>query len=826
MMVLGLLMAFSMVLSACGPKPTPEATPPPATQPPTRKGAWVDQVVFTEQNSAEASITQLQAGDIDIYAYTIADPNLFATVKGDPNLTYNSSVGSANEMTFNPAVCTDTTKLNPFTDPKIREATNWLIDRNYVSQEIFGGLSQPKFFALVGAFPDYARYVDTARELEAYYAYNPTKANEIIATEMTALGATLVDGKWQFNNAPVSLIILIRTEDKRRLIGDYFATQLESVGFTVDRQFKTRSEASPIWVRGNPTDCLFNVYTGGWITTAVSRDDGSNFSFYYTPRDYPIPLFQAYTPTAEFDEVSLKLRNNDFTSMAERDELFRKAMRLSLQDSVRVFVNDQLSFTPRKANLTVAYDLAGSVAGAQIWPFTLRFEGQEGGSVKWAQPGIMVDPWNPVAGSNWIYDMTPIRATGDWGVISDPYTGLAWPQRIERAELVVKTGLPVAKILDWVTLTTADEIKVPADAWVDWDATNQKFITAAEKYPDGTTAMTKSTAYYPADFFTTVKWHDGNPMSMGDIIMGIIMTFDPGKPESAIYDAAQAETLGAFLDHFKGVKIVSTDPLVIETYDDLYQLDAERSISTWFPMYAYGEGAWHTIALGVLADIYKEAVFSADKADELSVEWLSYISGPSLQILKKHMDESAASGYIPYAGVMGQYVTATEAATRWANLQAWYVKQGHFWVGSGPFYLDKVYPVEGTITLQRFADYPDPADKWDRFGTPKIADVEVTGTNQVKIGTDVTFDVAVTFQGAPYPSAEIKEVKYLVFDAKGALVATGTATLVADGQYQIVLSGSDVTSKLVAGSNKIEVAVSSLVVSIPTFGSLTFVTAP
>jgi hypothetical protein len=83
----------------------------------------------------------------------------------------------------------------------------------------------------------------------------------------------------------------------------------------------------------------------------------------------------------------------------------------------------------------------------------------------------------------------------------------------------------------------------------------------------------------------------------------------------------------------------------------------------------------------------------------------------------------------------------------------------------------------------------------------------------------------VTFKGDPYPQSEIKQVKYLLYDATGAVVDSGVATAVADGQYQVVL-GSDVTSKLTAGSDKIEVAVLPLPVITPTFTSLDFVTVP
>ena len=61
---------------------------------------------------------------------------------------------------------------------------------------------------------------------------------------------------------------------------------------------------------------------------------------------------------------------------------------------------------------------------------------------------------------------------------------------------------------------------------------------------------------------------------------------------------------------------------------------------------------------------------------------------------------------------MGLYVTEAEAAERWSNLEEWYTEKGHFWVGSGPFYLEEADTTEKTIRLKRFEDYPDPMDRW------------------------------------------------------------------------------------------------------------------
>lgn len=853
MTAFGLLIVASMVLAACGPAATPTKAPAaPATQPPavapqptaepeptpvprtTRHGGWLDTVTMVAV-SPDAVVTQLQAGAIDVYASALGRAEDFKSAQA-AGLQYNQVYGGYYELTFNPYGGGDngatfdqsTNGLNPFAVPAIREAMNMLVDRDYIVQEVYGGLAAPKFFPINSAFPDYALLADVARKLEAQYAYNPDKANEIITAEMEKLGAVKnADGKWTYNGEIFTVIFIIRNDgDGTRLpIGDYVSNQLENIGFTVDRQYKTSSEASPIWIRGNPADGLWHIYTGGWITTAVSRDDGSNFQFFYTPKGLGQPLWQAYKPSAEFDALGDKLAANDFKTLDERRELFAQALELAMKDSVRVWLVDQKAFSPFKPGISVTGDLAGGIQGAQLWGFTARYEGQEGGELKYAMSDMLVEPWNPVGGSNWVYDTAPKRATSDYGVISDPFTGLAWPQRIESASVTVKEGLPVGKTLDWVSLEFVPEIQVPADAWVDWNAETQTFITAGEKYPEGITALRKSVVTYPSSLFTDYKWHDGSAFSAADFVMWLIMQFDPGKEASPIFDEAAVSSLEFFLSNFKGVRITSTDPFTAEWYTDSYALDAELNVTTLWPEYGYGNAPWHMIAMGNLADAAGELAYTADKADAKQVEWMSFIDGPSLEVLGKYLDQAEAESYIPYAATLGQYITAEEAAARYANIKAWFGEHGHYWVNSGPYMLDKVFSVEKTLTLKNNADYIDLADKWARFASPRVAEAEVDGEGRVTIGQEAVFDVFVTFEGEPYASDDIAEVKYLLFGANGELVNTGLAEATGEGQYTVTLP-ADVTSKLEAGSNKLEVVVVSKLVSIPTFAPFEFVTAP
>jgi peptide/nickel transport system substrate-binding protein len=807
--------------------PTAGTAPTQAAPQSNRKGGWLDKIIFSGIAEADPAVAQIEAGAVDMYAVSAEDAAVFDKVKADPNLGYANVYGSSNQLLFNTDTCTDTSILNPFTSTKIREAMNWAVDRNYIAQEIMGGLAKAKYTVLTGAFLDYSRYADVISPLEAKYAYNFDKAKEVVTSEMQSMGAKAgANGKWEYNGKPVTIIGIIRTEDKRKEIGNYFANQLEELGFTVDRQERDRKEAGPIW-QGDPKACKFTFYTAGWINNLVSRDDGNNFLQYNTGEVQNIPVMNDYKPSKDLYDVSRQLFNNDFKTMDERRQLFAKALDLSMQESWwGVWVTDNIAFSPYKKNIQAAYDLAGGFASAQLWPYTMRLNGQEGGQVKIAQSGILVQPWNPIGGSNFTDDAMIQRGIMDWGLVIDPYTGLSVPKLINKVDVVAQEGLPIQKSSDWVSLSFQPEIKVPGDAWVDWDAKTQKFITAAEKFPKGITAKTKSTAYYIPDLYKT-KWHDGSTFSIADVVMYMIMTFDPAKKDSKIYDESTAPALDTFLSQFKGVKIVSTDPLVIETYTDGYSLDAENTINgnfnlTWYPSYTYGPGAWHAIVPAMLGEENNEIAFTTDKATANKVEWTSMIAGPTLAIQAKYLDQAESEKLIPYAPTLSQYITPDEAAARYANLKKWYEAKKHFVIGTGPYYVDQVFPVEGTITLSHFDDYLFPASQWSTFGEPKIASASVEGPVQVTAGQEASFDVYVNFKDQPYASSDIEKVSYILYGANNQMVASGEAKAVADGQYQVVLP-ADVTSKLESGSNKLTVSVASKVVSLPAFSDYEFV---
>ncbi|MDI9619307.1 MAG: ABC transporter substrate-binding protein [Candidatus Nezhaarchaeota archaeon] len=782
------------------------------------KGPWVDEVVFLVEEEEAKVYNRLIAGDIHAYFTDLSDPTVIDLVKKSPQLWYATAYGLFFELTINPVgpEFPKTGKMNPFSSAKVREALNWLVDRDYIANEICGGLAVPRYFALTPAFPDYARVIDVARSLEVKYSYNFEKAKEVITAEMLEMGAELRGGKWYYKGEPVELRFLIRVEDQRKAIGDYIASQLEKLGFTVNRMYKTGREASPIWIGGDPANGEWHLYTAGWITTLIARDEGDNFEFYYTPRGYPVPLWQAYKPSPDFDDVCYRLAYRLYSSVEEREQLLAKALQLSMEDSVRVWlVNQKVPYVAAKG-LQLTSDLAAGFSGSRLWPYTIRFEGRTGGQVKIAMSNMLVDPWNPVAGTNWVYDTTIIQATCDQPAVPNPFNGLYLPNRVEKATVYVKSGLPVGKTLDWVDLVFVDEpIAVPSDAWYGWNATTRQITNP----PAGLKANVKVVVEYDDQLFN-VKYHDGTKMSLADVVFNFILDFDRGDPASPLYDESHAVDLEAFKTTFGGFRIVKESPLTIEFYTNATYLDAEwiafDAITSFYPWGGlnYGAMPWHMIAIGMLAEMDGKLAFSSDKAAKLNIDWLSYIAGPSLDILKEELDKAIANGFIPYQEVLGKYLTKDEALAKYNALKAWFEKHGHFWVGNGPFYLDRVDATANIITLKAFREYPDVADKWLIFSEPKFPAIALSGPSDMIAGEAAYFEARVTYRGSPYPADEIEFVKYIVLDQEGNALLKGEATPVSDGLYTIVVP----TSELVPGTYRLEAIALSKLVCVPQGG--------
>ena len=784
-----------------------------------RRGALVDEVVFTQESDVGRIAGLIERGQQQVYAQGITNITAYHRLRDSSKGDYETAYGSNTELSLNPAEFKE--GLNPFRNRRIREAMNWLVDRRHVAEEIYGGMAVPRYLPMNTAFPDYARLAETARSLELKYGHNPEKARRIITEEMRVMGATRREGQWYHEGEPVTLRILIRTEDARKQVGDYISNIMSDLGFTVRRQYRTAQEASRIWIAGDPSAGQWNIYTGSWVSTAINRDVSSNLSFYYTNRGRPDPLWQAYDPAETLDNIARRLERRDYTSMEGRRELMAEGMELAMEESYRIWLVDQLSIIPHAASATLAADLAGGIAGSRMWPYTLRYKDRLGGSMTFAAPSMLTEPWNPVAGSNWLFDTMIMRALNDPPLLPDPYTGLYRPQSIEGAEVTVAGDTVTQRTLDWVELEKTERIEVPAEAWIGWNAKESRFRTVAEAHPDGLTARSRTRIRYE-DGYLDGEWHDGTEMSLADLVLPWILNFARANENSPFFDPAHVPRFQVFEQYFKGWRILQRDPLVIEAYSDQVFPDAETIVA----QQAMSPLPWHMLALGMMGERAGDLAFSSHKADANRVPWLSLVSGPSLEHLERHLGRARDRGYLPYASVLADMTEGENpAARRYEAIGEWYRERGHFWVGNGPFYLHSVHPVEKTVVLRRNKDFRDPADKWLDFSQPEIPEVTLDGPMMVAREQSATFTVDVTFGGDPYPAEAIKNLEYLLFDTEGELQGQGKAEFVADGRWRISLDAETVAD-LGDGANSLEVAVTSSRVALPAFASHAFATVP
>ncbi len=789
-------------------------------------GPWVDEMRFESEANEANVFSKMQAGDMHIYLIDYSDYDLLDDIRESPVMDYKYTYGLFFELTFNPVgpEFPATGKFNPFSNAKIREAINMLVDRNYIVDELMQGLGVVKLIPIVAAFPDYGRLGETAVLLEAKYRLDPDTTKQIIFQELMDMGAENVAGEWYYNDEPIVLKFLIRTEDARLQIGDYVADLMEELGFQTERSYKKSAEASPIWLRGNPADGLYHIYTGGWISTVVARDNSGSWAYYYTDMGLPYPLYQAYTNNPVYYEKADRLARGDWVTWEERMQLMKDCAELAMKEAQRVFLVDQIAPFVLRNEISLAWDLSGG-PNNPIWCTTVRIGDQIGGVLLCGNREVFIDAWNTQAGSNWAYDMAMIRVVTDRPIIYHPYTGIPMNNHFESATVEVVEGNPTSATSDWLNLNFVPAINVPTDAWFDWDSENKKVVTA----PAGTTAKCKVTINW-GDVIGKVKYHDGSTVSLADFLLLWPLDFEQVDPESPFYDEATVSDFKNWKAPFKGMKVVSESPLVIEYYTDFMNRETEFIVSNVLQspgndLWRWPTWPWQMTAIGMLAEKNGLLAFSADKSDLLDVEWMNFIGGPSLAVLSDALDEAIATNYIPFEDFGKQYVTNADAQERYQNLKDWYDEYGHFWVSTGPFYLDQADFTGHSCVLKAFREYRYKADRYAYLTEPPIPETTVETPEYIVPGLAASFSIDLFRAGEPYPNDRIDFMKYLLIDSAGDLVTFGEAEAVAEGEWQVEVDGT-VTDGMATGSYTIKTIALSKDVAMPGKSDTPFVVIP
>lgn len=762
--------------------------------------AAVDTIVIVEEPSAAKAVDMIRTSALDLYGAGITELGVLRQVRAESTLACSSTYNAVWHLSFNPAgpKLADG-RLNPFADPRAREAMNWLVDRDHIVQEILGGAGLPQILPLRPIFPDYARLAQYARPLELRYQHNPNRARAAFSEVLQSLGAELVDGRWFYGDMPIEIRLLIRT-DARRALGDYVARLLEDVGFVITPIYASYAETLHT-LSAPPEDGLWHIYTNSLVVSLIERDEASTFLLNYTPA-FPFPPWRYLRPDQELAVIAKRLAQGDYTSLEERERLMAQALDLAMRDSSQVWLALRVACYPHAKDLAFAVDLAAGLASG-LWARTLQTSKQ---IVKVGVPSLLSAPFNPIGGAFTTYDQMIIRTLGDSALVPHPYNGLYLPVDLAWAEVEVKQGATIQNSSEWVVVRVVPEISVPKEAWLDWDPQNMRFLTVGEMCPDGLSAGARITLHFRPDLWKKT-WHDGSYLSLGDFLLRLILIFDRAKPGSPVYDESAVPELVSRQAHFRGLCLRSVDPLVVEVYTDLRVLDAEwlvaKATELIYPSYASGPGPWHVLALLLWAEGEGRLALSQTKAMARGVEWANLLSGPTLAILAEALAYVREAQYLPYARFSQDFVPSQEIETRYAALTRFYQEFGHFLVGNGPFYVALVKAVEKVLVLRCWPTYQGLQAGLAGLETPRVPWVEITGPSLVSPAEEATFLIAIKCDDEPFPPRAILFVKYLVFGTEDELVAWGLATPIEQG-FKLRLS-QKVLGKLGTGPARLEV---------------------
>lgn len=756
-------------------------TPSQAQQysPPHDKPGPAVETVKVKAYAEEIAPQALERGDMDIYLYSMRVSRL-AALERDPDITMVRAPSLLLSLILNPAP--DQRGFNPFSLKEVRQAFQYLVNRDFVVRELYRGLAAPMTSHLTPYDYDYALFFQQI--LDAGIRYDPEQANRLITNALTGAGAVKRDGKWYYGDRPVTIKFIIRTEDERREIGDLVASELEKTGFTVERIYLPFAQAVARVYTTDPQEFQWHVYTEGWGRGALEKYDTSSVNQFCSPWLGNMPGWQELGfwqySNQLLDDVGQKIFKGQYSGRDERDRLYLQALRECMSESVRVWVAVVLQSTPLAKNMAgITEDLAAGARG--LW--TLREAHLPGKDVLnvghlwvWTPRSV----WNPVGGFGDVYSSDLWRAVSDPSIARHPFTGLPIPFR---ARYSVETAGPTSTLA------------VPADAFT-WDAAAK----AWRNVPSGTRAVSKVVFDY--SLYTSSKWHHGIPITMADVLYRIYQTYDLAYDDvKSRIEFAIAFTSRPILETFKGFRILDQNRL--EVYVDYWNFEPDY-IAEYADVFGGGM-PWELLAVcDDLVFTRRLATYSDTAAARFRVDQLNLVLREHVSLVRLSLNDFISKTQFPanIFTVNGKsYETREGALTRYRALLSWVNTNNLAVVSNGPYYLAVFDPASQYAELRAYRDpsYPFKPGKW-YFGAvdkPRLQKAE----GFVVVGSDSKIRLNTAGRGTISVSYVVKDL------ATGRLVDSGGGRAVG-GVFEISLPASK-TSQLSPGFLELTIVVFS-----------------
>ena len=765
----------------------------------SQKGAYADNLQFIQYLDGNIALHDIQAGNLDTYFFRIPLETV-ASISKDPNVKiYEKNAGSF-AFLLNPAPSKNPNILNPFQFKEIRFAVNYLINREFVVDEILNGYGSVQIDPFGISSPEYEALIPV---IESYnFKYNPSLAKGIIEKSLISHGATKLDGKWTYNGSPISIKLMIRSDDlPRKSMGEMLANELEKIGFTVQRDYGDLNKANLVVYGKDPQELSWQVYTEGFGgTSQFVRYNPSTAAQMYSPYFGSMPgrgnpSFWNYQ-NSTLDKITQSIEFSNFTSEEERNELLRQALTLGIQESVRLFVAQNID--PYAASSSIKGLINDFGAGISTSKSLINARSiKNTSSINVGVKEVYQGAWNNVGGCNDIYCTNILSLVSDSPTSRNPYTGEVIPLRNE-----------------WTNITTMGPEKrlaVDNDA-VTWNPSDQKWEDVGKN-----TSKSKVTLH-----LVFSNWQNGQAMNKADLIYQLYFQYEWSSKINSTdqtYDPEYAQPAQVALKYLRGTKFLNNSTLV--SFVDYWHFD-KKEIADFASVWA--TSPWEVNA--AIERLVKNGVFaySRTEATVKNIEWLSLIIPSHAQAIKQELEKMKAEGFVP-APLKGM-VSVDEALKRYDASIKWITEHNHAIIGNGPYEIKNYNPAGRVISLAAFRDssYPFPKGYWSIYESPKLAKFEkVQYPKIVTRGLPLKISGNVTIGGNYISNATLT---YFIFDKDNHQVTQGTGKWIDDnGNFLIAINGSS-TKAMSIGPNNFQLFVKSNYALRPDIYSGIFISVP
>ena len=725
-------------------------------------GAYIGGVRFIQYLDDNVALEELKSGNLDTYYFRIP-LEAASEIKNIPSLKEYNKLSGSFGLLLNPASSNDSDTLNPFSLREVRYAMNYLIDREFVVDEILKGLGTP----LVGPYGVFStEYFNVIDALESSgLRYNPRLSDQIITAAMTKVGALKEDGKWVFNGKPVGISILMRSDNQPlRSVGELVASEMEKAGFTVKRNYGDLNKANTVVYGSDPQDLGWNIYTeafggtGGFVKYNPVIPSQMYAPYFGNMPGQQNPAFWNYENDT-IDKITQRIQFLNFTSEKERNSLVRNATDLGVQEAVRIFIAQLVDPYVASSGLTGLVNDFGAGISSKFSLINARTQ-DPSNTLDIGVKQIYQGAWNGVGGCSDQYCRDISSALSDPGTFRDPYTGE-----------VITMRTP------WLNITTKgplEKLVVPNDS-MNWDPISEQW-TGPGKNNTAFTVVKYDNLYS--------NWHNGIPMTPADLLYPQYFVFewgkDTGDPADLTNDPEYMAGVEPGLPLIKGIRFINNQ--TVESYVDQWHFD-DKELAGTAGVWA-GE-PWEITAASERLVTSGKAAFSRGEASSKDVPWLSLIVPSHAAMIRNELVAMKAEGFIP--APLRDFVSSEEAIKRYDASIKWIGTHNHAIIGNGPFYLDSYNPEGRVITLKAFRDssYPFEKGHWSQYETPKVASIDKVAAPRTIIAgqSPLKADVTVSVAGKPTQNAS---VFYFVSDKDGRTVISGNTTSSdGNGKYSI-----------------------------------------